>query len=62
MNDNEPIVFHFSELHFRAALMLAVTGGVLVITENKFKDEIEGRQMIEKIIEEIIDIERKRIS
>ncbi len=60
MIDKDPIMFHFSELHLRAALLMAATHAALIVADGNFKDEKEARKMIEEAIESIIDIEKNR--
>jgi hypothetical protein len=62
MTNEDPILFHFSEIHLRAVLMLVASGTVLIFTEDKFKDAREGLSMIEACVQDIINIEKNRVS
>ena len=61
MTGEDPIIFHMSEMHFRAALLLAAAGAVVYVLDGGFKDAAEGRRSIEAAVENILIIERDRL-
>jgi len=48
--------FPMEEMELRACLMLATAKATFILIEGKFKDEKEGRKMMEESVEEIIEI------